>query len=116
MLAQHTGDIILTYTRGALDAFAVSMNGPGSEGGEKACYIKFGAGAGERFSKLLAACDASAFARGAKIEAGMNLAREDASRRMRAHGYRATTQGVAMHRPNADGFNRADVDVMDDWC
>ncbi len=120
VLTQRTGDIVATFTRGAFDGFAVCMNGPGSEGGEKTCYIKFaaargGAGAGDRFSKLLNACDAFASARGANIEAGVNLAREDAYLRMRAHGYRATMQGVAMLRPNAEGFNRADAYVIDDW-
>ena len=120
VLAQRTGDVVLTHTRGTLDAFAVCMNGPGSEGGEKLCYVKFGAarggaGAGERFDKLLDACDAFAASRGAAIEAGVNLAREDAYRRMRSHGFRVTTQGVAMQRPHADGFNRADAYVIDDW-
>ena len=46
VLAQHTGDVVLTYTRGVLDAFAVCLNGPGSEGGEKTCYVKFGAARG----------------------------------------------------------------------
>jgi hypothetical protein len=45
----------------------------------------------------------------------VNLAREDAYRRMRSRGYRAAMQGVAMQRPHADGFNRADVYVIDDW-
>ena len=120
VLAQRTGDVVLTYTRGALDAFAVCLNGPGSEGGEKTCYVKFGAarggaGAGQRFDKLLDACEAFATSRGATVEAGVNLAREDAYRRMRSRGYRVTMQGVAMQRPHADGFNRADAYVIDDW-
>jgi GNAT superfamily N-acetyltransferase len=120
VLAQRTGDVVLTYTRGVLDSFALCLNGPGSEGGSKTCYVKFGAarggaGAGERFDKLLDACDAFAVSRGATLEAGVNLAREDAYRRMRAHGYRTTTQGVAMQRPHVDGFNRADAYVIDDW-
>jgi GNAT superfamily N-acetyltransferase len=120
VLAQRTGDVVLTHTRGVLDAFAVCLNGPGSEGGEKTCYIKFGAarggaGAGERFDKLLDACDAFASSRRATVEAGVNLAREDAYRRLRSHGYRVTMQGVAMQRPHAEGFNRADVYVIDDW-
>jgi GNAT superfamily N-acetyltransferase len=120
LLAQRTGDVVLTYTRGVLDGFAVCLNGPGSEGGSTACYVKFGAvrggaGAGERFEKLLDACEAFAFSRGAAIEAGVNLAREDAYRRMRARGYRVATQGVAMQRPHAEGFNRADAWVIDDW-
>jgi hypothetical protein len=120
VLAQRTGDVVLTYTRRVLDAFAVCQNGPGSEGGEKTCYVKFGAarggvGAGERFDKLLDACEAFASSRGATVEAGVNLAREDAYRRLRAHGYRVAMQGVAMQSPHSDGFNRADVYVIDDW-
>ena len=120
VLAQRTGDVVLTYRRSILDAFAVCLNGPGSEGGEKTCYVKFGAarggaGAGDRFDKLLDACEAFAASRGVTVEAGVNLGREDAFRRMRARGYRVTTQGVAMQRPHAAGFNRADAYVIDDW-
>jgi len=120
LLAQHTGDVVLTYTRSVLDAFGICLNGPGSEGGEKTCYVKFGAarggtGAGERFDKLLNACEAFAASRGVSIEAGVNSAREDAYRRMRARGYRVAMQVVAMQRPHADGFNRADAYVIDDW-
>ena len=120
VLTQRTGDVVLTHTRGRLDAFAVCLTGPGSEGGEKVGYLKFaaarsGAGAGERFSKLLNACDAFAFSRGTTLEAGVNLAREDAYRNMLSHGFRVATQGVAMLRPHACGFNRANAWVIDDW-
>jgi len=119
-LAQRTGDVVLTYTRGVLDAFAVCLHGPGSEGGEKTCYVKFGAarggaGASGRFDKLLGACEAFAVSRGATVEAGVNLARENAYRRMRARGYRVALQGVAMQRPHAEGFNRGDAYAIDDW-
>src|ERR1700689_732522 len=33
VLAQRTGDVVLTYTRNALDGFAVCLHGAGSEGG-----------------------------------------------------------------------------------
>lgn len=120
VLPQHTGDVVLTYTRGVLDGFAICLHGPGSEGGGKMCYIKFGAarggnGAGERFDKLLDACEAFATSRGVPIEAGVNLARENAYKRMRARGYRVEIQGVAMQRPHVEGFNRSDVYVIDDW-
>ncbi|MGA7522841.1 MAG: GNAT family N-acetyltransferase [Acidobacteriaceae bacterium] len=120
LLRQRTGDVILVQNRRTLDAFALCATGPGSEGGEKAGYLKFaaarpGPGAGSRFDRLLAACDAFARPRGLTLEAGCNLAREDAFRRMRAHGYRPMTQGIAMHRPNVPGFNREDAYVIDDW-
>jgi GNAT superfamily N-acetyltransferase len=119
-LAQRTGDVVLTHSRSVLDGFAVCLIGPGSEGGEKTCYVKFGAarggaGAGMRFDTLLDACEAFAFSRGVTVEAGMNLAREDAYRRMRSHGYRVALQGVAMQRPHAEGFNRPGAYVIDDW-
>jgi GNAT superfamily N-acetyltransferase len=120
VLAQRTGDVVLIYTGGVLDGFAICLNGSGSEGGEKTCYVKFGAarggaGAGERFDRLLDACEAFAASRGASIEAGVNSARQDAYLRMRARGYRVAMQVVAMQRPYADGFNRADAYVIDDW-
>jgi GNAT superfamily N-acetyltransferase len=120
LLAQRTGDVVLRYRGSVLDGFAICLNGPGSEGGEKTCYVKFGAarggaGAGERFDQLLAACEGFASSRRATIEAGVNLAREDAYRHMRSRGYRVAMQGVAMQRPHVDGFNRADAYVIDDW-
>jgi hypothetical protein len=120
VLAQRTGDVVLTYTRNTLDGFAVCLNGPGSEGGEKTCYIKFGAaragaGAGERFDKLLDACEGFAASRGTTVEAGVNSAREDAYQRMRTRGYRVAMQGVAMQSPHVEGFNHADAYVIDDW-
>ena len=111
LLKQRTGDVVMTP-----GAFAICLNGPGSEGGQKVCYVKFAAARnGAAFDKLLGAIDAFASSRGATIEAGVNLAREDAFHRMRAHGYRTTMQGVAMQRPHADGFNHADAWIIDDW-
>jgi GNAT superfamily N-acetyltransferase len=111
LLKQRTGDVVITP-----GAFAICLNGPGSEGGQKVCYVKFAAARnGNAFDKLLGAIDTFASSRTATIEAGVNLAREDAFRRMRAHGYRATMQGVAMQRPDVEGFNHGDAYVIDDW-
>lgn len=120
MLEHQTGDVVLTCANDVPDAFAVCMNGPGSEGGSKTCYVKFGAahggsGASKRFDSLLDACEAFAFSRGANIEAGVNLARENAYRHMASRGYQATNYGVAMERPHTAGFNRAEAWVIDDW-
>ena len=120
VLAQGVGDVAMIDSRSKLEGFAVCMTGPGSEGGAKTCYVKFGIvrggnGADARFDRLLDAIDEFAVSRGADVEAGVNLARRAAYARMRARGYKAITQGVAMHRPHGDGFNRADVYAIDDW-
>lgn len=120
MLSSKTGDVVLAERRGVLEGFAVCLTGAGSEGGEKVCYVKFGAvrggnGAAERFDRLLDGCEAFAASRGAIVEAGVNLARGEAFCHLRSRGYRVTTQGVAMQRPHLEGFNRHHVWVMDDW-
>jgi hypothetical protein len=120
VLAQGVGDVVMIDSRSKLDGFGVCMTGPGSEGGVKTCYVKFGMvrggeAADARFDRLLDAIDGFAVCRGADVEAGVNLARRNAYSRMRSHGYKAMTQGVAMHRPHGDGFNRADVYAIDDW-
>ncbi len=120
VLTQKTGDVVLERRRGVLNGFAICMTGAGSEGGEKICYIKFGAArdgkaAETHFGRLLEGCEAYAALKGAIVEAGTNLARGEAFRHMRSRGYRVTTQGVAMQRPNTEGFNRANCWVIDDW-
>lgn len=118
--AQGVGDVVLAERRGVVEGFAVCMHGTGSEGGAKICYVKFGAvrggnGAEKRLDHLLDGCEAFAAARGATVETGVNLARGEVFRQLRSRGYRVTTQGVAMQRPNVEGFNRAKSWVLDDW-
>lgn len=120
VLARGTGDVVVAAGKDGVEGFAVCAQGAGTEGGAKTCYVKFGAaragaGAGRRFEKLLDAVEAFARQRGVAVEAGVNLAREDAFRRMRARGYRIMGQGVSMQRPHAPGFNRPDAYVIDDW-
>jgi GNAT superfamily N-acetyltransferase len=120
VMAQGIGDVLLLEQRGKVDGFAVCMTGAGSEGGEKVCYVKFGAvrggpGAAERFDRLVDGCEGFAAERGAVVEAGVNLARGEAFCQLRGRGYRVTTQGVAMQRPHVEGFNRPHCWVMDDW-
>ena len=65
------------------------MHGPGSEGGEKVCYVKFAAASSaERFEGLLDAIDAIANEWGAEVEAGVSTACADAFQRMRSREYR----------------------------
>ena len=68
------------------------------------------------FDRLLDGCEALAAAKGmARLEAGVNLARHRAYRKMLERGFRADFQGVAMHRPDEPGYNRPEVYVIDDW-
>jgi len=116
VLAQRIGEVILIEGRTALDAFAVCMHGAGSEGGEKTCYVKFGAArSGERFERLLDAIDAFALTQGAEVEAGVSTACGDAFQRIRSRAYRPVTLGVAMQRPHGQGFNRHGAFVLGDW-
>ncbi len=98
------------------DAFAILRTGAGTEGGSQTCYIKFAAARdAAAFQHLLDRCEAFAAARALPVEAGVNLSRVEAYRILRARGYRTGMQGVAMHRPHEEGFNRAGVYVLDDW-
>lgn len=118
---QALGDTLLLRDAGALAGFAVCHVGPGTEAGSGVCYVKFaaaapGAGAAERFARLLDLCERFAGLRGAaQLVAGVNTARGPAYRAWRAHGFRTYAQGVAMQRPDAPGFNRPDAWVIDDW-
>jgi GNAT superfamily N-acetyltransferase len=119
--AQQLGDTLLLWDRDALEGFAVCHAGAGTEAGANHCYIKFaavrpGPGGEATLNRLLGACEAFAAARGLqRLMGGMNLARERAYRQMRQSGFRAEGMGVAMQKPNAPGFNREDVFVVDDW-
>ncbi|MET8168563.1 GNAT family N-acetyltransferase [Streptomyces sp. NPDC005329] len=120
--AQGLGDTILLQGAGSeLDGLAVCHCGAGSEAGEDVCFVKFGAvrpgpGAATRFERLLGACEQLAAERGlGQLDAGMNLGRPDAYRRMIDRGFRTWLQGVTMHRPNEPGYSHPDAYVIDDW-
>ena len=83
-----------------LNAFAVCLNGPGSEGARRRVSSSSARpvavrASGDRFDKLLDACKAFAASRGVTVEAGVNLAREDAYRRMRAPWISMWSHGVS---------------------
>ncbi|CAL9466911.1 GNAT family N-acetyltransferase [Streptomyces sp. enrichment culture] len=120
--AQGLGDtILLEGADSGLDGLAVCHCGAGSEAGEDVCFVKFGAvrpgpDAADRFERLLDACEQLATERGlGQLDAGVNLAREGAYRRMVDRGFRTGLQGVAMHKPNEPGYSRPDAYVIDDW-
>ena len=119
--AQSLGDTVLLTEGSRVEGVAICHFGAGSEGGSGVCYVKFGAvrpgtGAGERFERLIDACEALGQDLGAKqLVAGMNTARHDAYCRLLARGYRATFQGVAMVSPNDERLTRPSDYLIDDW-
>lgn len=118
---QRVGDTVLVRDGGAVAGFAVCHVGAGSEAVRDTCYVKFaavrpGESSRRQLAVLLDACEGFAAARGAtRLEVGVSLAREGAARVLAERGHRTFRQGVGMHRPNAEGFNRPDAFVLDDW-
>jgi GNAT superfamily N-acetyltransferase len=121
VVTQRLGDIVLLHRNSQLSAFAVCYCGAGTEAGTGTCYVKFGAArpsqtAAADFDMLLAACEAFTVEQGApRLAAGVNTARHEAYTRLLTRGFRTDMQGVAMQRPNEDGYNRPGIYVLDDW-
>ena len=114
------GEVLLTYTKRKLDGLAICMHGPGSEGGESVCYVKFAAARSgknveRRFERLVDAFEAFAARRGVPVETGVNTACEYAARQLHKRGYRVRAQGVAMTRPHASGYHATQAFVLNDW-
>jgi acetyltransferase (GNAT) family protein len=119
--ARNLGDTLLLWEGSRLAGFAICHRGAGTEAGADSLFIKFGAvrpgpDAEKRFGALLDTAGALAVAVGMKtVIAGINLAREEAYRQMKASGFRTEVQAVAMHRGNEAGYNRPGVYALDDW-
>jgi GNAT superfamily N-acetyltransferase len=118
---QNLGDTVLLWDDARLVGLAVCHCGPDTEAGSGTCYVKLGAvrpspTAEQNFDRLLDACEELAAGRGlSRLVAGVNTARHEAYSRMLERDFRTDFQGVAMHRPNEPGYNRADVYLIDDW-
>jgi hypothetical protein len=65
---------------------------------------------------MLDACEALALGAGAnQLRASVNFAREQASRKVAARGFRADRIGVVMQSPNEPAYNRPGNYILDDW-
>ena len=120
--ARELGDTLLMWDRDSrLAGFAVCHWGPPARRGQIACSSSSarcapGPGAAERFDALLNAAGALAVASGMNtLFAGVNLSRDEAYRQMIGRGFRSQAQIVTLHRPNAPGYSRPGVYVLDDW-
>ena len=115
------GDTVLLRDGDDVVAFAVCHVGAKSEAGSGACLVKFAAVRPDRaseatFDRLLAACDALAAARGAKVLlVGVDLGTRTAYRHLLARGFRTEMQGVALHSPDDVGYLTRDALVLGDW-
>ena len=118
---QGLGDSVLLWSDSDLAGLAVCHTGAGTEAGSGVCYIKFGAArpgadAEQDFDRLLDACEEMASSKSlSRLAAGANTARHEAYRRMLARGFRTDMLGVAMEKPNEEGYNRPGVYLIDDW-
>ena len=119
--SQRLGDTILLLDDSKVTAFGVCHAGAKTEAGSGSCYIKFGAvrpgtSAPDSFEGLLNSCEAYAASRGAgRLEAGVNMSRNEAYRILLGRGFRIDLIGVAMQKANTHGFNRPGIFLLDDW-
>jgi GNAT superfamily N-acetyltransferase len=119
--SQRLGDTILLLDGSKVTAFGVCHVGAKTEAGSGSCYVKFaavrpGASALSNFEQLLNSCEAYAASRSAgRLEAGVNMSRDEAYRIMVGRGFRTDLLGVAMQKANHPGFNRPGIFVLDDW-
>ena len=121
VIERKLGDVVLLTEGSRVTGFAVCHAGKGSEAGSDAVYVKFAAIrpdslAAARFPRLIEACNDFAHRCGAKtMSGGVNLARMNAYRALIDLGFRATLQGVAMHRPWVEAYDRPEIFVLEDW-
>ncbi len=119
--SQRLGDTILLLDGSTVTAFGVCHVGSKTEAGSGSCYVKFaavrpGASAQSNFEGLLTSCETYAARRSVgRLEAGVNMSRNEAYRIMVGRGFRTDLVGVAMQKANAPGFNRPGIFLLDDW-
>ena len=118
---QGIGDTLLLPGDDALDGVAVCHRGAGSEAGSETCYVKVaavrpGAGAADRFERLLDACESfAADSALGRLVAGVNTGRLDAYRRLLSRGFRIEQVGIAMHlRPGEPTLDTPEHYVISD--
>ena len=115
------GDTLLLQADGRLAGFACCHQGAGSEAGSPQTLVKFaavvpGVSAGSHFARLLEACERFAAQRGtARLVAGTNTGRLACYEMMLKAGYRTWMNGIAMIKPDHDGYNTSAAYVIDDW-
>jgi predicted N-acetyltransferase YhbS len=121
VIAHPTADAIALVDGSKIAGFAICHTGPRSEADTGVVYAKFaatrpGPNAARDFQRLIDATNDFAHRNGAtKINTGVNMGAMEAYRLMLAAGFRSMLQGVAMHRPWIEIYDRPDVFALEDW-
>jgi predicted N-acetyltransferase YhbS len=121
VVAHQTSDALVLIDGSAVTGFILCHFGPGSEADTGVVYAKFaaarpGPNAARDFQRLIDAANDFAHRNGAtRMNAGVNMGAMETYRLMIAAGFRAALQGVAMHRPWIDLYDRPDVFALEDW-
>ena len=114
-------DAIALVDGSRVTGFVICHCGPGSEADTGAVSAKFaaarpGANAGRDFRRLLDAANDFAQRNGAsKLNASVNMGAMEAYRLMLQMGFRSYMQGVAMHRPWIELYDRPEIFALEDW-
>ena len=121
LATKKLGESVLLWGSGKLEGLALCHCGEGTQAGPDTCHIKFaavrpGAQAAVLFERLLDCCEVMAFERQLRqISTAVNTGCHEAYRLLLSCGYKTTVQGLAMHRPNEDGYFRPGSFVVSDW-
>ena len=114
-------DVIVLTEASRVTGFAIVHCGQGSEADTGIAYAKFaavrpGASAAHDFRRLLDAANDFAHKSGAaKLNAGVNMGCMEAYRLMMAAGFKTTMQGIGMHWPWIEIYDRSEVFALEDW-
>jgi ribosomal protein S18 acetylase RimI-like enzyme len=119
--ANGYGETLFVMEGTQVAGVALCHHGAGSEASEGQVLVKFaavetGGHAPQTFARLLTGCEAFAAEKGAaRLVAGTNTGRSQAYRQMLDAGFRADITGVAMLRPETEGYNLPHIFAIDDW-
>lgn len=121
VIAHPTADVIVLTEGSTIAGFVICHFGPGSEADTGVVYAKFAAArlgphAARDFQRLIDATNDFAHRHGAaRVNAGVNVGAMETYRLMIAAGFRSALQGIAMHRPWIEIYDRPDIFALEDW-
>ena len=121
VVAHPTSDALVLTEGSAITGFVICHVGPGSEADTGVTYAKFaaakpGPNAARDFQRLIDAANDFAHHNGAaRLNVGVNMGAIETYRLMIGAGFRSALQGIAMHRPWIEIYDRPDIFALEDW-